>query len=393
MKNIHIAWFSLPHPSHLNAALPIVSVLVRRGYRVTFVTSERFAERIKSLGAEFVACPSFDVNEMWDQQDVEKERHPHPFCRLAVRTLAQVTSFYEKQRPDLIVYDLVAFAGRILANRWSIPAVKCSPGFAFDRESIGLQISDPEYRQELLEDSAKADRFLMSHGIVESDFLFHREGLTIYLLPKPVQPGGNVYGGSFFYAGRCAAEQSYYGDWRKTHTDGRPIVLVATSTSYVQGPKYFKMCIEALSGLKWHVLLSIGDQGDPKTLSPLPPHFEIVQHTSHVKILPHVSLFVCLGGLITLSESMYHGVPLIATTLGFKELEWHGANIARLGIGVHVKGADPSAETVREAVIRLSEDARIAEKVTEMQRKVRREPGAEETVNRIEEYLEVHSLR
>ena len=60
MTNRHIAFFSVPYPPHVNPTLAIVSVLVRRGYRVTYVTSDTFAARVAALGAfEVVSCPIF----------------------------------------------------------------------------------------------------------------------------------------------------------------------------------------------------------------------------------------------------------------------------------------------------------------------------------------------
>jgi MGT family glycosyltransferase len=386
MKKAHIAFISFPHPPHVNPTLPIVSVLVRRGHRVTYVTSDLFSSRVAELGAEIVSCPRFRVDSLWQGVD-EKERYQHPFCGLAIQTLGEMTRFYEDDKPDLMIYDLNAFAGRIFSNRRNIPAIQTSPTFAHDKENWSQQVKDPEFRKGLLAESKKADNFLEHYGIAASDFLFHREKLNVYLFPKALQPKGNVFGEDCFYAGRCAGEQPYYGEWQKRDTEGKPIVLVATSTTYLQGPEFFKMCIDAFSGLQWHVILSIGDSGDAKSLMPLPPHFELIQHTSHIKILPHASLYVCLGGIITSAEAIYHGLPLIVTTHGFPELEWQADNIESLGIGVHVRKADTNAEHLRALAIQVSENHELLDKVRQIRRAVQREPGAEETANRIEEYL------
>ena len=85
---------------------------------------------------------------------------------------------------------------------------------------------------------------------------------------------------------------------------------MSASTTHVQGPKHFRTCINGLMGLRWHVILSVGDRVDPTALGPLPPGFEVVQGNAHIKILRYASLFVCAGGIITMSEAAYHGVPL-----------------------------------------------------------------------------------
>ena len=378
MKNSHIAFVSFPHPPHVNPTLPIVSVLVRRGFRVTYATSHKFASRVAELGAEVVSCPEFRVGSLSETEEFDR----------VICELEEITPFYERNRPDLLVYDFMSLAGRILANRWDVPAIQTSPTFALDKDNLSHQVKDPELRKVILDWSKQINLFLEHHGIASGNFLFHRERLNIHLFPKALQLEGGALGEGCFYAGRCAGEQPYYGDWQKKNSEGKPIALVGTSTTHIRGPEYFRMCIAALSGLQWHVVLSVGDACDAASLMPLPPHFEIVRNTSHIKILRHASLYICLGGIITTAEAMYHGLPLIVTTHGALELEWQADNIESLGIGIHLRKADTNSENLRRAAIHVSEDHVLLQRVKQMQRAVQREPGGEETVNRIEEFLE-----
>jgi MGT family glycosyltransferase len=383
MKGLHVAFISFPHPPHVNPTLPIVSVLIRRGFRVTYATSTGFASRVAALGAEVVPCPTFDANSAAKSGD-----HLQPFCHHAVSTLAEITSFYEKDRPDVIIYDFLALAGRILAKRLSIPAIQTSPTFAHDEDVWPRQMKSPELRRSIVEVGDQIDSFLEQHGIVDGNFVFFRERLNVYFFPRTLQPQSQALRGDCFFAGRCAGEQPYYGEWQWSDSGDRPLAVVGTSTTYVQGPDYFRLCIAALSDLKWHVVLSVGSSCDPESLMPLPDHFEIVQNISHIRILRHASLYICLGGIITTSEAMYHGLPLIVTTHGAGELEWQGDNIEELGIGVHLRAKDMNPQNLRKTAIRVSSDRKLLDRVKEVQRIVQREPGAEETATRISEYLE-----
>lgn len=390
---MHIAVFGVPHAAHMNAVIPIMAALVRRGYRVTCVTSDVFAQRIQALGAEAVCC------KRWQDEASEREQmfdaHPrlavlnmNGCCRMGLRILAETQSVYERDRPDAIIYDLVNFAGRILAHRWGIPGIQISPHIAFDGENLASQIGDGDFREWVQAQGAKADKFFEHVGLSGVDFLFHRANLNIYSIPKIFQPAGtSLNDARCFYAGRCPAEQPPYGDWRKTHADGRPIALIATSTTYVRDPGYFSACIDALSGLHWHVVLSIGGN-DPKSLEPLPPHFEIVKDIAHVKVLPHAGLFIFQGGNMSVAEAAFHGVPMIATTFGFAELEWCAENsIVRLGLGLHLRKGDITVDGIRAAAIRVAGDSNIQRNTRNVSRLVQREPGAEEVVNRIDEHL------
>jgi MGT family glycosyltransferase len=386
MKQIHIAFVVyLAHPS-IGPTLPIVSVLVRRGYRVTYVTSDQFAPRVAAMGAEVILCSG--VPDQIPSDGIDENGHfQDQLTRLAERTLEEVLPCYERDKPALIIYDYAALAGKILAKRLGVPAIQTSPCFAHDARVHSKQVRNPQFRESILGWGRLLDSFMARSGIPNYDFLFHREDLNIYLFPKILQPCADTIDESCFYAGRCAGEQPYYGSWQRGYDDGSPIVFVAASTLYTQGPEYFRMCVDALTGREWHVILSIGDAGNPASLGRLPSNVEIVQRVSHVKILPYVSMFICLGGIITTAESMYHGVPLIVTSHGFSELEYQADNIVDLGIGIHLPKGDLTVENLRRASDQVFADDSMRKRMEDVRRVVRRQPGAEDTVNRIEDYL------
>lgn len=381
MRNSHIAILGFPHQPHVHPILPIVSTLIRRGYRVTYVTSDLFASRVIELGAEVVLCPLYiDPND--------NNRFLNLFT-LATRTLSEVTPFYENNIPNLILYDRAFFAGRVLSTRWSIPAITTSPVLAFEMADVSkLDESSTKWRDKLLSYDRDANRFFERYGIREDNSFFHNERLNIYLYPRFYQLDCSAFDERFFYAGRCAAEQAYHGVWRTVNAGRRPLVLVSTSTAYAPVPDYFKMCIDALSGLHWHVLLALGDNIDPASFHPLPPHCEIVQHIPLIKVMPHVNLFVCLGGPISTTEALYHGIPLVMITHGHMDPEAYAENAVRLGIGIHLRKAETTVENIRQSALRVMEDQVIVDRVRQLQQLVRREPGAEDTANRIEEYLQ-----
>lgn len=388
MKNAHIAVISVPILSMMNLTLPLVPVLVRRGHRVTYAVSEAYSSRVEAIGAEVVKYRFGAVTT----KVLEEDRNS--YCRIAINTIAAVTPRYEAQRPNLLIYDFVSLAGPILAKTWNVPAVRVNGCYAFTKPLFERQIRDDDFRQKILEASGRADEFLESHG-VPSDFIFHREKLNIFPFPRDFEPCESAIDDTCWHAGRCAGEQSGIGEWRNRHRHRGPVVLIAPSISYLQGMDYFRTCIAAVSRLECHVVLCVSDDFDVPALGPLPANLEIVQRTSYTKILPHVSLVVCMGGMGTTSEAAYYGVPIVATSVGKPELEMLADNQIKLGIGVHLRGADLDAETLRQACVHALESPVIARNVRELQRRVRRQAGAEETVNRIEDYLEesAHSSR
>jgi MGT family glycosyltransferase len=393
VKEAHIAWFGFPIIPCINPMLQTVSVLVRRGYRVSYVASPEFSQRIRQTGAEFVPCAAFDFREAirtFNEGIAAKESYLKTMFDWTNATLKLVTSFYATNRPDILIYDAASLGGLILSRIWNVPAIQISSTFALDRDVFEKQAPHATFRKTWLEIKSGVDEFLRDHGIAHADSGFRKEGLNIYFFPREIQPQKAVFDERCFFAGRCAGEQAHYGEWKSKSPSGMPIILVSSSTTYIQGPEFFKMCIDALSGLGWHIILSIGGANDCSSFGTLPQNFEIVQGISHVRILARVSLFICAGGIISTAEAMYHGVPLLVTSHGSEELEWQGDNIASLGIGIHLREAETTIRNIRKSAVQVISDRKILKKVRQIQSTVQRDPGAEETANRIQEYLEAH---
>jgi macrolide glycosyltransferase len=379
MRNAHVAFVSVPIGSHLNQTLPLAETFARRGYRVSYAVADSFRERVEATGAEAIPLQL----ETLTAQTVDE----FSFCRIATHTLPRIARFYETHRPSVMIYDFTSLAARILAHSTHIPAVRTSPHFAMSRQCFDTQLPDPTYRTQVLAGSTRADTFLRKYGIHDTGFIFHRESLNIHLFPREFEPCDTAVDDTCFHAGRCAGEQAGFGQWDVRNAQGKPVVLVAPSNSYLQGTDYFRVCIEALSDLQWHVVLSLGESTNPIPTGPLPHGFEIVRRVSHTRILPYASLVLCMGGMATASEAAYHGVPMIITSRGNAELEWLGDNFVRLGVGVHMRGADLKPETLRKSAMQAFDSTALRDNVTRLQHSVQRSPGAEETVNRIEDYM------
>jgi len=379
MKKRHIAFISMPYTSHLPATLPFLSVLVRRGHRVTCATSERFSPRVTHVGAKYLPIPPFD-----------RVAHPKDgLFHLARCTLTDTAALFEAEKPDLIIYDPMNFAGRVLTHRWQIPSIQVSPHPAFTRKTLADQVKNTTAQEATLRLSDEADDFLKGYGVPSFGYIFHREKLNIYLFPRDFDPIGQSIDESCLYAGRCAGEQPYFGLWQPPDIDSTPTVLIITSTTYILGPDYFRQCIDALSEIHCNVVMFPGDDSNLDALKPLPKNFQHVRATSAAKALASATVLICTGGAMTVSEAMYHGVPLVMTSNSI-ELEGLCERWSHLGLGIHLKQEAVNAESLRRAVTEAIANPAILRRVRQMQRTVQREPGGEEVANVVEEFMERH---
>jgi UDP:flavonoid glycosyltransferase YjiC (YdhE family) len=78
---------------------------------------------------------------------------------------------------------------------------------------------------------------------------------------------------------------------------------------------------------------------------------------------------------------------MVAITDGVAEYEWQADHLVELGIAAHIRKADITADSLRQAAVHMSQDSHILQRVKEIESIVKREPGAEEAANCIESYL------
>jgi MGT family glycosyltransferase len=333
-------------------------------------------------------CPTFQFNQT-GPEDVSGNDQ---FCEFTTRMLGSVERSLVNDRPDLIVYDFMAFAGRILTRRWGVPAIQTSPFYAFGEQDFEGQVDHAAFRSLLLKHANTISQFLARHNVVSRNYRTEKEELNIYLFPRILQPNDAQFGADCFFAGRCAAERLIPGRWID-HSEGRPIALLAMSTIFAtvnsnsDVPEHFKLCIDVLSRNGWHVVVAPGERCDRSILEPLPAHCELIHYTTYLKVLPRADVLFFMSGIISTAEAVYHGVPMIAITNGVAEFEWQAQRIVELGLGLHVSKSEMSSAAMYTAAVRLLRSPDVLARVREVRYRVRREPGAEDAANRIEDYL------
>lgn len=391
MKGSHIAVVNVPGPVHVHPTLSVVQTLIRRGYRVTYVTSGRFSRELSDLGAEIIQCPRFEYP--YTQPDAGTcaavdEQYSSTLTTLADRTLPLISSFYKKQnRPDLILCDTYAYAGRTLAEAIGVPRLRMTCHLAHDHDNLKHPIVPRELRRLWLEVSEEADNFFNAHGVPNRGFVLDREEPTIHFYLKDFQLSHRDRT-DHLYAARCAAERPNQRPWKGQQTSGRSTVLISASTTYVQGVEYYRTCMDALSDLPLNIILSVGSMNDIASLGSLPANCEIAQGVPQLSLMPHVDLMICTGGLTTTMEAIYHGIPMIMLTHDHPEVEMYAQNVEEHGLGVHLRKAYTTARSIRRSVLAMQSDTMLASRMAEAKLAVRKGLGGEDVVNWIEDYTD-----
>lgn len=383
----HVAIFTFPIPALVHPTFSMVAVLIRRGYRVTFVSSDRFAAEAASLGAEVVRCPRLDYP--FNQDDnaampMEQQYVRDPIS-LAYRTFSVAWPFYQKNKPDLVIYDSQSFAGILVADKSGAPSIRMSNQFAYNDEALDSTSIPGVWKEKQLSVEQQANEFFDSYDCSRTNVIRSSPDETFYLYLRELQLSAAAREGSAFYAARCTPERPNIVQWKGPDAWRQgPTVLMAASTTYGQRPDYYKSCLNALSQLGWKTVVIVGGTTALAALDSLPAGCLPVQNVPLAALMPHANLLICAAGMATAMEAAYHGLPMLMLTSGHPEMEAYAERYQSLGMGRHLPMLDASPEQVARYAGQMFADSALRHSVKRIQDAVRSSAGAEELVNWIE---------
>jgi MGT family glycosyltransferase len=397
MNGRHIALFPLPGISHVFPFLGLCPELVRRGYRVTVATIEPVAKRVIAAGAEPVivetdtysiptamaAIQGFAIN---DPQRWEELAHIHSRWLLnsAFITARQLDNFYRQNRPDLVVYELSSYAGRIIAERLHSPAIQYYPDFIQHSGYVCWETSVGYDPPSIAGVSRLLDSVLWAYGFKEPNNFWHSEDLNFYQFPREFQFNSDSIDDHRFCFVGPFLDRPFSPVW-KNHSSGKRVILVSAIGGSTDAD-YFKKIIIALSGSEYHVILSVGEYFPISELRNLPVNFEINRLASHLEILPHTDLHLYSGGPNGTLEGLQFGVPLIA--IPSYDRNYIIANrLAELGIVRNLPLHTLTSQMIRDNVEAALDDDILNGQVKRMQHVVRSAGGSVMAADRIDELL------
>jgi MGT family glycosyltransferase len=123
------------------------------------------------------------------------------------------------------------------------------------------------------------------------------------------------------------------------------------------------------------VIMSIGSNVSEAILGQPPPNVSVQAYVARLEVLQRASVFVTHGGMNSVSESLYFGVPLVVIPQ-MSEQETVGRRVEELGAGVYLAKQDVTAARLRESVERVLADGRFREQAAAVQQSFHTAGGA-----------------
>jgi UDP:flavonoid glycosyltransferase YjiC (YdhE family) len=148
------------------------------------------------------------------------------------------------------------------------------------------------------------------------------------------------------YTGEPAPLPAGVGD-----DDPRPVVYLTLGTVY-NGTSALQAAIEGLADLGARVLVTVGPDGDPTALGPVPDHVTVARWVNQADVLPHCAAVVSHGGSGTFLGALGLGLPQLCLPQAADQFR-NAAAAVSTGAGLALAPDAATPEAVRESVRRI----------------------------------------
>ena len=385
---------------HVNPTLAVAQELVRRGEQVVYYLPEEFRTSVEATGAAFQPYQS-TMGKMQRPGGLPKDANlifrALPLMRIkeSQNVLPQVLERIGMEQADFILYDSLCLWGRIAALALHLPAILLCPTYPQNKHSHFMR-RQPEFKQSeasgMFDDiqSALNDLCTLYHVplIDYRDFFTHTEALNIAFMPRAFHPAGETFDEHFVFVGPSIVPRKDAPTLPLDHTNGQPILYISLGTAFNNRPDFFNLCLQTFGYQPWQVVMAHGKRVDEAVLGSVPPNFLLAPYVPQLEVLQRASVFVTHGGMNSVMESLYFGVPMVVVPQMIEQ-EMNARRCAELGLGIELDPNNLTAETLRAAVEQVHHTPSFREHVKAMQQTVRAAGGYQRAVDAISNFAQI----
>jgi hypothetical protein len=354
-----IAYVGLPAHGHTNPTLPVMKELVERGHEVLYYNAEWFRAKVAPIGVKYCALPE----PLPSEREVSEALHELIHASLIISRMSPHLTRYlieefKRERPDVVIYDSVAMWGYIAARTHNIANICFITTFVLDgsQGAIGLGTmlrflwaSLPHVPKLLRWRRRMAQEF----GKENSGGITEYADLNIVFTSEAFHPKNSFVDGRFRFVGPSINPATRDGDFSLAQLRDGPKVYISLGTVNHLDLAFYRAVFEAFADYPAQFILSVGKNTEVTQLSMIPDNFVVRNYVPQLDILQQVDAFITHGGMNSVHEGLYYGVPEIAVPHHLEQL-LNGKRVAETGTGVLLGDRRPygrvTAEELRQAL-------------------------------------------
>lgn len=392
----------------MQSAVPVAEELISRGHQVTFYLTEEFASAVRGIGAGFRALDPetgrryqelSSGNPLRSLADAGKvlERMGPLMADLLVSGLGTVPSLagqVRQENADIVVYNAMCPWGIALARMLAVPAATFSttfimkPGSGFERmftaaPDAGKLDGTWDWVRRRTAELHERDGVPL---VQLSDMFAPEEPVNLVPLIREFQPEAASLDERYVFTGPSVRAQP---DLRGFPADrlGRdgPVLYISLGTAISRGAGagFARVCFAAFNQTRWQVVLSGVTGATARELGGPPANFLVREHVPQLAVLERAAAFVTHGGVNSVMEAVWFGVPMVALPHTLEQLVFAG-RVAELGAGVQLEPGTVTSSRLRDAVEEVTADVRYRARLAVLSRAAKGSGGYRKAADAIE---------
>lgn len=358
---MRILFINLPYYGHVVPTIGLVQELIKRGCEVTYLMPFDWKEKIEESGATF---HGYDNHRQLSEQ--------------IKNAYSVAESIVEKF--DFVIYEQFFFLGKHLAEKYGKPVARIfTAPVTNDRlmkefiESKGpLSIFKHKWiAKAFTKDIAKNIPLKTDNWLDE--IIYNPPQLNLVYALREYQPYETEFPeeqykflGPSIYKRK---EENF--DYVKGE---KPLVYISLGTIIKGAASFFKNCMEAFRGENVDLIISVGHQFNIKKLKNIPPNVYIYKSVPQLKVLKMADVFVTHGGMNSVSEALFYGVPMVVIPF-VSDQPVNARCVERLGLGKMLEYSKVNKDSVKENVMSVLSNVDIKSNIEKVQELVNKAPG------------------